>query len=95
MRGSATTCATRFTPARSVGIQTCSRASNIVCGAFGRRELLLSVPSAGLVSSQVHPAGAAPEAVSAFDFTVQQYGADFGMSAYKGQVLVVVNVASE
>ena len=52
------------------------------------------MPTASLVS-QVHPAAAAPEGVSTYDFTVQQYGADVGMSRYKGQVLVVVNVASE
>lgn len=30
-----------------------------------------------------------------WDFTAQQYGQDVALSKYKGQVLVVVNIASE
>lgn len=93
MRVSAPASGARLAPARCVGSRS-SRARNAVCGAFGRRELLLTVPTAGLVS-QVHPAAAAPDSVSMYDFTVQQYGTDVGMSKYKGKVLVVVNVASE
>ena len=32
---------------------------------------------------------------SLYDFTVQQYGKPFSLSAFRGKVTVVVNVASE
>lgn len=93
MRVSAPGCATRSVRAHYVAYRS-SRGCNAVCGALRRRELLVSVPTAGLVS-QAPPAAASPDGVSTYDFTVEQYGADVGMSKYKGQVLVVVNVASE
>jgi glutathione peroxidase-family protein len=36
---------------------------------------------------------AAPESI--YDFTALQYGEEVPLSKYKGQVLVVVNIASE
>lgn len=41
------------------------------------------------------PASAAAAAGSAYDFEALQYDATVPLSKYKGQVLVVVNIASE
>jgi glutathione peroxidase-family protein len=43
----------------------------------------------------LNPGQSGAAAQSIHDFTVQQYGEDVSMSKYKGEVLVVVNVASE
>lgn len=47
-----------------------------------------------IASCVAGPALAAGES-SVWDFTAQQYGQDVALSKYKGQVLVVVNIASE
>jgi hypothetical protein len=85
--------APRFSPVRSVGSKRSETRKLGVCGAFTRRELLLTAPAAGMLCP-THPAEAS-EAANAFDFTVQQYKKDVAMSKYAGDVLVIVNVASE
>mmetsp|Transcript_31659 Transcript_31659/g.70403 ORF Transcript_31659/g.70403 Transcript_31659/m.70403 type:complete len:108 (+) Transcript_31659:49-372(+) len=63
-------------------------------GQVSRRSMLygaassLLLPSAGAVI-------AAPEPQSIYEFSALMYGEEVSMSKYKGQVLVVVNVASE
>jgi hypothetical protein len=60
--------------------------------AIQRRHVLLATPCAGVL---LNPGQSGAAAQSIHDFTVQQYGEDVSMSKYKGEVLVVVNVASE
>lgn len=72
----------------------CVRAQARFDTAPSRRELLLGA-GLGLGAAAVLPAGALAQGSSAWDFTVQQYDKPFGMDAFKGKVLVVVNVASE
>lgn len=49
-----------------------------------------------LLGSMLLSAGsAAAETRSIYDFSAQQYGKDVSLSKYSGQVLVVVNIASE
>jgi len=47
-------------------------------------------------ASEAKPATAAPNVQSAYDFTVKDIdGKDMSLSKYRGQVSIVVNVASE
>ena len=65
----------------------------VAARAHSRREALWTgVASTGMLLGAARPA-AAKESVA--DFTVQQFSQDVSMSKYEGQVLVVVNVASE
>lgn len=56
-----------------------------------RRDVLVAAPVSGLALAS--PAAASDASI--YDFSVQQYGEIVDMSKYKGQVLVIVNVASE
>lgn len=61
-----------------------------ICWA-SRRDLLIAASVAGVVLPPV----ASAEPSSIYDFSVQQYGESVDMSKYTGQVVVIVNVASE
>ena len=67
-------------------------------GAGMSRRLALGSGAAlvGLISGR-HAAwaGAEPLKASFYDYTVKQYGKDFDLGAFKGDVTVVLNVASE
>lgn len=74
------------------------RSKSLVCGASRRQ--LLSASAAGLAGLVTHEATAAASndasaAASVYDFTVKQFDADVPLSKYRGEVLVIVNVASE
>lgn len=59
--------------------------------ALGSAAALVALPGVG-----VGPAGAAEALKSSFyDYTVEQYGKPFDLGAFKGDVTVVLNVASE
>ena len=61
----------------------------------GRREALLSAAALAAVSPAARANAAEPLKESFYDYTVSQYGKPFDSSAFKGDVTVVLNVASE
>lgn len=67
-----------------------NRAQIGICRA-SRRDLLIAAPAAGVILPPV----ASAEPSSIYDFSVKQYGETVDMLKYKGQVVVIVNVASE
>lgn len=77
--------ARRAAPASSRSVTT--HAMNL-----SRRSALVG---AGVVSATGASLRADANAGSVYDFTVQQFDEDVSMSKYRGDVLVVVNVASE
>lgn len=60
-------------------------------GAHSRRDMLW----ASTAGSMFSPASAQAADASVCDFTVEQYGKRVPMSKFRGEVLVIVNVASE
>ena len=64
---------------------------------FNRRQSVLSVAAVAgtsLLSAFPGFANETPEN-GVYDFTVRQYGKPFALAKYKGEVTVIVNVASE
>jgi glutathione peroxidase len=62
---------------------------------FSRRLALGSAAALVAVAPNVTPAAAADVKASFYDYTVEQYGKPFDLGAFKGDVTVVLNVASE
>jgi hypothetical protein len=84
---SRSTCAVSTRPQRNVA----ARALNV-----NRREIIEAGAAALLLPGMLPTsASAAAEKGGAYDFEALQYDATVPLSKYKGQVLVVVNIASE
>jgi hypothetical protein len=73
----------------SPSVRAARHSSVLACRANSRRHLLL----ASTASCITLPTQAADGSI--YDFTVEQYGERVPMSKYRGDVLVIVNVASE
>lgn len=79
---------------RHVTLATADDAASSPAPALTRRDAVLG--AAALAVLPAIPARAAePLKESFYDYTVQQYGKPFDLGAFRGNVTVVLNVASE
>ena len=62
---------------------------------LGSAAALVALPNLGVAPGHGSALAAEPLKSSFYDYTVEQYGKPFDLGAFKGDVTVVLNVASE
>ena len=84
--------ATLITGQKAPSWRASKRAIHVPCSSVSRR----SIGVLGVATALFPPLSiASPRPSSIYDFTVKQYGEDVPLSKFKGQSLIIVNVASE